>query len=112
MKENHQFCLPARRWASPSCWKLYAAQGLEQVPWGCGSKCYVGQAVVAPQPTVFSEGGNASYSSSDLILEPEPARAGWGGAMWPQPVLECGVGGSLKHSQGKGTALRVNMGCL
>lgn len=63
-------------------------------------------------PRSSQRAGNASYSSSDLILEPEPARAGWGGAMWPQPVLECGVGGSLKHSQGKGTALRVNMGCL
>lgn len=66
---------------------------------------------MAPQPTIqFSRQrvGNASYSSSDLILEREPARAGWGGAMWPQPVLECGVGGSLRHSQGKGTALRVS----
>lgn len=71
-----------------------------------GSKCHVGEAVMAPQPTIqFSRQrvGNASYSSSDLILEREPARAGWGGAMWPQPVLECGVGGSLRHSQGKGT---------
>lgn len=76
-----------------------------------GSKCHVGEAVMAPQPTIqFSRQrvGNASYSSSDLILEREPARAGWGGAMWPQPVLEYGVGGSLRHSQGKGTALRVS----
>lgn len=62
--------------------------------------------MTAPQPTIQSSRqrvGNTSYSSSDLILEREPARAGWGGAMWPQPVLECGVGESLKHSQGKGT---------
>lgn len=62
--------------------------------------------MTAPQPTIQSSRqrvGNTSYSSSDLILEREPARAGWGGAMCPQPVLECGVGESLKHSQGKGT---------
>lgn len=62
--------------------------------------------MTAPQPTIQSSRqrvGNTSYSSSDLILEREPARAGWGGAMWPQPVLERGVGESFKHSQGKRT---------
>lgn len=45
--------------------------------------------------------GDTRYSSSDLFLEPELTRAGWGGATWPQPVLECGVGGSIKHSQSR-----------
>lgn len=114
MKPSPEGRFPAHlpeTWASPDCWKLQAAQGLEQVPWNCGSKCPVGEAVPAPQPTIQSSRqrvGNTSYGSSDLILEREPARAGWGGAMWPQPVLECGVGDSLK-ARGQ-TALRVSMG--